>query len=101
MGLMEKIASYLIKPGVVEYIDLVEHSDCTREEFFTEKDVATLRVYGLIHETDDLVRVLFYDDITDNTECQGIVIPASCVVSIIYFVSEKEAQLHSKDPAVN
>lgn len=82
---MDKKDVYVIRPGVVEYIDLCKHEGVGRSEFFNTSGLKTLRYYGLILELDDLVKVFSNDDVTDDTEGEGIVIPRSCVNSVIYF----------------
>lgn len=74
----------LIRPGVVRYIDLCQWTGVSREEFFGEAGLKTLSVFGLILEGEDLVKVLYVDDDSDNEECEGLVIPDSCVVEITY-----------------
>jgi hypothetical protein len=82
---MAGITTVLVRPGVVEYVDLCSHKEHSRESFFGEADVKLMRVYGLIFKTAFTVKVLFEDDIEANEECEGIVIPNGCIKKIIYF----------------
>lgn len=91
-----------VRPGCVEYVDLMQFDNMTREAFFApESFLKTLRVYGLILECDDVVKILFYDDISENEQCEGIVVPTSCIISITYFIPDKSAALLSKSEGVN
>lgn len=99
----DTVETYEIRPAKVKYIDLCQHTEVSRSEFFGESDLKTLDVYGLTLELPDLVKVLFYNDRTDDSECEGIVIPRACVVSIEWLVPEiiDDPALHSKDGSVN
>ncbi len=76
---------FIVRPGFVTYKDLTMHSNQSRENFFNEAGIKELRYYGLIHETDEFVKVMNCDDLTDDSEGEGIVIPTSCVLDIVYF----------------
>lgn len=76
---------YLIREARVEYYDLCCHTNVSRENFFENAELKLLCCYGLVLESDDLVKVLWCDDVTDNSEGEGIVIPRACVRSIDYF----------------
>ena len=86
---------YLIREARVEYVDLCFHTNVSREEFFQESSLKRLSCYGLVLESDDLIKVLWCDDTDDNEECEGIVIPRACVIAIHYFSGD---DLPSIDP---
>lgn len=93
-----------VKYGTVEYYDLCVHDTQSREEFFGEADLKTLRYSGLIARVGDVVKVMFCEDITDNSECEGIVIPVSCVIRILWrdqYLEERFAHELSQDENVN
>jgi hypothetical protein len=94
---------YIIRPGCVEFVDLCRHEKVNRSDFFNEAGLKTLRHYGLILELPDLVKILSNDDITDSTECEGMVVPRSCVVDIIYYKEDLEASapILDQDDSVN
>lgn len=96
---MSKRTVVLIREGRVEYYDLCAYTNVTREEFFNECGLKRLLVYGLVLETDDVVKILYNDDQDDDTESEGIVIPKSCVIDITYF--QPETQIQSPDGNVN
>ncbi len=79
------VQTVIIREGRVEYVDLCRHTNVSREEFFESCGLKKIVDYGLILEMDDVVKVLNSDDQEDNEECEGIVIPRSCVVSITYW----------------
>lgn len=87
---MDEKDVYIIRPGVCEYIDLCEHDGTSRSDFFNSADVKKLKWYGLILETEAYVKVFHNDDLTDDSEGAGIVIPRSCVISIAYFKVDEE-----------
>lgn len=81
----DKKEVFVIRPGFVDYIDLCVHTHQSRSDFFNDADFKKLRYYGLIMETETHVKVMNCDDLTDDSEGEGIVIPASCVLDIVYF----------------
>lgn len=103
------ITTILVRPGVVEYVDLCSHKEHSRESFFGDADVKLMRVYGLIFKTPTTVKVIFEDDIDSNEECEGIVIPNGCIHKIIYFKEDStdpdfddlDPDLPSSDSEVN
>jgi hypothetical protein len=88
---------YIVNFGAVEYYDLCQYQNVSREEFFKDCDLKSCTVYGLIHEVDDLVKVLWETDDSDDTECGGIVIPKSCVVKMTIFQSEQDYDLNDSE----
>jgi hypothetical protein len=93
--LSEQTTAVLIRPGYVKYVDLCQWTGVSREEFFGEANLKTLTIFGLILETEDLIKVLYVDDDSDNEECEGLVIPESCIVEICYH--DEQAPLTQKD----
>lgn len=88
----------------VRYIDLCQHEEASKQAFFAEAGLKTLDVFGLTLELPDLVKVMFYNDLTDDSECEGIVIPRNCVLEIEWLtaaVPEVDAVLLSADGPVN
>ena len=85
----------LIRPGVVKYIDLCQWTGVSREEFFGEADLKTLSIFGLIMESDDLIKVMYIDDESDNEECEGLVIPECCVIEISYHDEQPNFKEHN------
>lgn len=81
---MSGVTTVLVRPGIVEYVDLTVHGEHSREEFFGDAECKIMRVYGLIYKTPTNVKVLFEDDVTYNEECEGIVIPNGCIRQITY-----------------
>lgn len=82
---MGGVTTVIVRPGVVEYVDLCQYRDRSREEFFADCEPKLMRVYGLIFKTPHSIKVLLEDDIDANEECEGITIPNGCVRQIIYF----------------
>jgi hypothetical protein len=78
----------LIRPGRVSYVDLCVHENVSRTEFFTDSNLKHLTYYGLIMEGEELVKVWHCDDVSDDSEGAGIVIPTSCVTEIVYFIED-------------
>jgi len=76
----------------VDYFDLCEHPETSKAEFFNTASLKYLTVYGAatIIEVDVVgsskrvkcIKVLHHDDVSDDEECEGIVIPFSCVDKI-------------------
>jgi hypothetical protein len=95
--------TYIIRPGFVEYLDLCEHRDQSREDFFTEAEPKTLRKYGLIMKCDKYVKVMHEDDLSHNEECEGLVIPLGCILDIQFLepVEEEDVPLLDKDSNIN
>lgn len=85
---LEEIATE-IRPARVKYYDLCQHTGVSRETFFNDCGLKILSVFGLTLEMGGLVRVMFNDDESDNGECEGIIIPAACVIEIDYLAVEK------------
>ena len=93
-----------VKYGTVEYYDLCVHETQTREEFFGDADLKILRYSGLVARIKDTVKIMFCEDVTDNSECEGIVIPVSCVIRILWretAVEERIAPELSLDENIN
>lgn len=90
---------HIIREGRVEYFDLCRHTDVSREEFFEHCSLKRMVDYGLILELEDMVKVLNCDDPEDNAECEGIIIPKACVISITYWADAED--LEPKDKEVN
>lgn len=80
----------VVRPGYVRYEDLAQHGDSSVEDFFGSAKTKLLTVFGLVSEDVDYTRVMFYIDETDNSECEGIVIPTSCVLEVVYLAPEEE-----------
>lgn len=76
----------IVRPGYVRYEDHCEHQGVGLEEFFdpTKTKLKTFTVFGLVSADEDFVRVLFYLDESDNEECQGIVIPSTSVLEVVW-----------------
>jgi hypothetical protein len=89
---------FIIRPGAVRYLDLCLHENESRSKFFSECGLKELTFYGLIMESDDLVKCWHNDDHTDDSEGAGIVIPRSCVVGIVYFKEDQSALAPTVDP---
>jgi hypothetical protein len=81
---------FIVKFGAVEYFDLCQHEGLSRADFFNDADLKRCTVYGLIYETEDLVKVLWETDDSHDTECGGIVIPKACVIEMKVFESESD-----------
>lgn len=77
----------------VVYDDLAQHDDISMAEFFNNAGLKRFTVFGYVMIVQGLVRVLFYEDHTDDTECSGIVIPESCIVEIEYLDNAKVVEL--------
>jgi hypothetical protein len=94
-----------LKPARVEYIDLCEHQDITKSQFFSGSlGLKTLLVYGLTMQAEGMTHVLFYDDISSEPECeesQGIIIPNSCVVNITWLKDAGEQTENALPEGVN
>lgn len=78
----------ILRPACVEYFDLCEYEKTSREDFLSNCGLKIMRVFGLTLEIDNLVRVMFYDDESDNDCCSGIVIPDTCIKNITYFTED-------------
>lgn len=82
------------KPARVIYVDLVEHKDVTKKEFFSEHDchlAMQMEVYGLTVQYPECTKVMFYHDGDHDEENAGIVIPNSCVVRLDWLKLDDEA----------
>lgn len=109
MFMADDVRTFFVRPGVVEYYDLAEHEDVSREDAFTKVMPKVFRKYGLIHKSDGLVRVMHEDDLDDNSECEVMVIPYGCIIQITYFKVDSfdpefidpDAPLLDKDSNVN
>ena len=79
---------FVVRFGSVTYWDLCQWENVSREEFFKECDLKQCTVYGLIYETDDLVKVMWETDDSLDEEGGGIVIPKSCLIEMVIFDRE-------------
>lgn len=85
---LETIECFEAKPAMVKYRDLAQHKEQSKSSFFGEAGLKVLTVYGLTVELPEVVKVMFYDDHTDDQECEGIVIPINDVVEIKWLTEE-------------
>lgn len=84
-----------VRPGCVVYVDLAWHDDVSKEEFWSNSGLKQMRVFGLVADFGDVVKVLVEDDLDHNNECEGIVIPRGCIDEIIYF-EESESRPNAR-----
>ena len=85
MGNSKATAIVEIRPGVIRYYDMCSHADVSKEEFFSSSDTKILKYYGLILRLADVVKIMHNEDESDNSQCEGMVIPIDCIISITYF----------------
>ncbi len=87
---LEHSAIVTVRFGCVEYYDLCEHHDTSKETFFGELEPKIMRKYGLILKTGCFVKIMDEDDVSHNDECEGLIIPVGCVLKITYFTEDTE-----------
>jgi hypothetical protein len=96
----EVIDQYEIRPARVTYVDLCQHGDQSKNSFFSEAGLKELEVIGYTLELPEVVKVMFYNDKTDDSECEGIVIPVANVVSIEWLDADHTGLTHN-DQGIN
>lgn len=74
----------IARPAAVTFEDITQFVDMTKPAFFGIDRLKTFTVFGLTIQDDKYTKVLFHDDNNDDTECEGIIIPNSCVIEINY-----------------
>jgi hypothetical protein len=91
--------SYEIRMGLVRYEDITQVKDVTKSRFFAKSECKTLEVYGQILQFNGYVRVLQENDISDDEECEGMIIPEGCVLDIVYLESPEDKPQLTAAPA--